>query len=77
MGGEVMPSVVSGERYIAQGQYQKFDFWVDNLTEYGRAKIRFEYKGPSTNSNIKWDGILLDYVGYYPEESLHKITKNP
>ncbi|HKK60918.1 MAG TPA: fasciclin domain-containing protein [Bacteroidales bacterium] len=73
-GGEVMPSVVSGKRYIAQGRYQKFDFWVDNLTEYGRAKIRFEYTGPG---NTKWNGIFLDYVGFYPEESLDKITKNP
>jgi hypothetical protein len=73
-GGQIMPSVVSGERYVAQGRFNKFDFWVDNIIEYGRANIRFEYKGPS---DTKKNGIFIDYVGYYPEESLDLITKNP
>jgi hypothetical protein len=70
----IMPSAVSGKRYVPQGRFNKFDFWVDNITEYGRAKIRLEYKGPS---QAKFNGLFIDYIGYFPEAMTDLIIKNP
>ena len=70
----VMPSAVSGIRHIAVGRYNKFDFWVDNITDYGKAKIRFDYRGPT---NISYSGLFIDYVELVPESMTHVITRNP
>lgn len=59
---QLLPSVTGG-RYKATGNFNKFDMWVDNITEYGSAKIRFEYKGPSTMLN---NGLVIDYVDFVP-----------
>jgi uncharacterized surface protein with fasciclin (FAS1) repeats len=69
----IMPSAVTGVRYLASGRYNKFDFWFD-ATEYGRAKVRFEYKGPG---NSRYNGIFLDYIECVPEGQTQNITKNP
>jgi hypothetical protein len=37
--------------------------WVDNLTEYGSAKIRFEYKEPGKVIN---NGLVIDYIDFLP-----------
>ena len=70
----IMPSVISGKRYIAVGNFNKFDFWVDNITTYGAAKIRFEYKGPS---KVQYNGLMLDYFDCVPEGQTDHITDNP
>lgn len=70
----IMPSVISGKRFIAVGNFNKFDFWVDNITAYGPARIRFEYKGPS---NVQYNGLMLDYIDCVPEGQTDDITKNP
>jgi hypothetical protein len=61
----VLPSVQSGVRFIAEGRFNRFDFWVDNLTNYGRATVRFEYKGPSTY--LPSNGFILDYMEFIPQ----------
>ncbi|MFA9388208.1 MAG: fasciclin domain-containing protein [Prolixibacteraceae bacterium] len=70
----VVPSAVTGKRFIADGRYNKFDFWVDNITSYGKAKVRFEYKGPSS---ARYNGFMLDYLDCVPEGQTDDITKNP
>jgi hypothetical protein len=54
---------VTGKRYLPQGGYNRFDCWVDNLTEYGKAKIKIVYKGPST---VLYNGLVLDYIDFIP-----------
>ena len=71
---KIMPSVITGKRYIAVENFNKFDFWVDNITEYGQARIRFEYKGPS---NVQYNGLMLDYIDCVPEGETDHITDNP
>lgn len=61
--GGLIFSVIPGERYFPEGQFNKFDMVVDNITEYSRAKIRFEYKSPG---NLTQNGFVLDYVGFIP-----------
>ncbi|MCF8359763.1 MAG: fasciclin domain-containing protein [Prolixibacteraceae bacterium] len=70
----VVPSAVDGIRHQKVGRFIKFDFWVDNITEYGKVRVRFEYKGPT---NIKGSALFLDYFVLVPESKTHTITKNP
>jgi hypothetical protein len=60
----VLPSVQSGLRFVAEGRFNRFDFWVNNLTTYGRATVRFEYKGPSF---LAGNGLILDYLEFIPQ----------
>ncbi len=60
---QIMPSVIPGRRYLPQGNFNRFDMWVDNIQEYGRAKIRFEYKGPGFVPN---NGLVIDYIDFVP-----------
>jgi hypothetical protein len=47
------------------GRYNKFDCWVDlTNTEYGKAKIRFEYMGPSTS--VPNNGLVIDAIQFIP-----------
>jgi hypothetical protein len=60
----VYPSVISGKRYITTAAgYSFFDCWVENLTEYGHARLRFEYTGPS---NVPFNGLTIDYIEFIP-----------
>ncbi len=70
----IIPSSVEGVRFIPDGRFNKFDFWVENITEYGKAKVRLEYKGPSTLTN---NGLVLDYIECVTEDMIDKITENP
>ncbi len=54
---------VTGKRYLPQGSYNKFDCWLENLTEYGKAKIKIVYTGPST---VLYNGLVLDYIEFIP-----------
>jgi len=54
---------VTGERYAPNGTFNRFDMWVENIKEYGPAKIRFEYKGPGFVGD---NGFLIDYISFIP-----------
>lgn len=55
---------VTGARYIPEGRWNKFDMWVENINEYGPAKIRIEYKGPGVG--VPSNGLVLDYIQFIP-----------
>jgi hypothetical protein len=62
--GYVINSVVPGKTYRPQSLgYNRFDFWVNDLEEYGKAEIRIEYKGPST---VLTNGLTIDYIEFVP-----------
>ena len=62
--GQYINSVIAGKRYIVQAQgWNRFDLWIQNLQEYGKAVIRIEYKGPGTVSS---NGLVLDYIEFFP-----------
>ena len=48
---------VTGKRYLPQGSYNKFDCWLENLTEYGKARVKIVYTDPS---NVLYNGLVLD-----------------
>ncbi len=54
---------VTGERYLPQGRFNKFDMFVNNIETYSKAKIRFEYKEPG---NVRSNGLIIDYVDFIP-----------
>jgi len=54
---------VTGVRYMPRGRFNKFDMWVENIVDYGSAKIRFEYKGPSV---VASNGFVIDYIEFVP-----------
>lgn len=56
---------VTGERYLPVGRFNKFDMYVDNIPEYSRPKIRFEYKAPGFAPS---NGLVIDYVEFIPVE---------
>lgn len=55
---------VTGATFVPVGRYNKFDFYLDNITDYGRPKIRFEYKGPSTS--VPGNGLVIDVIEFIP-----------
>ena len=64
---ELRQSVVSvtGERFLPEGVFNKRDYWVENLDEYGDVEITIEYKGPGSQES---NGFNLDYVALIPAE---------
>jgi len=54
---------VTGNRYFPQSAFCLFDCWVENLTEYGKAKIKIVYKSPGT---VLSNGIVIDYIDFIP-----------
>ncbi|MBN2611238.1 MAG: fasciclin domain-containing protein [Bacteroidales bacterium] len=56
---------VTGKRYFPEGAYNRFDCWVENLTEYGVTKVKFEYIGYS-NSTLINSGLAIDYIDLIP-----------
>jgi hypothetical protein len=46
------------------GRFNRFDCYVNNITEYGKAVIRFEYKGPGTL--IPNNGLAIDLIEFIP-----------
>lgn len=57
---------VTGATFVPIGRYNKFDFWVENITDYGKANVRFEYKGPGTL--VPNNGLVLDVIEFIPAE---------
>lgn len=56
---------VTGERYLPDGRFNKFDMYVDNIDTYSKAKIRFEYKEPG---NVTSNGLVIDYIDFIPAD---------
>lgn len=57
-------SVIPPKRYyVGKAGYISFDCWVNSLTEYGKAKIKFEYIGPSTTL---YQALSIDYIDFKP-----------
>jgi hypothetical protein len=56
---------VTGVRYKPVGRFNRFDCYVNNIYEYGVARIKFEYIGPS---NIFSNGLVIDYIEFIPTE---------
>lgn len=54
---------VTGDYFIPEGRFNKFDMYVDNITEFGKAKVRFEYTGPG---NAPSNGLVIDYIDFLP-----------
>lgn len=63
--GGIIPSVTGGF-FIPQGRFNKFDFYVDNITEFDKPKVRFEYKGPG---QVPSQGLVIDYVDFLPVQN--------
>jgi hypothetical protein len=57
---------VTGKRYVNEGRFNKFDCYVENIYEYGKANIKFEYVGPSTL--VLSNGLAIDYIEFIPSE---------
>jgi len=54
---------VTGARYNPRGRFNKFDMYVNNIDEYGSAKIKFDYKGPGL---VASNGLVIDYIEFIP-----------
>lgn len=54
---------VTGANFVPTGRYNRFDFYVENITDYSRAAIRFEYKGPG---NVLNNGLVIDMIEFVP-----------
>lgn len=55
---------VTGDYFVPTGRYNKFDCYVDNITDYGSSTIRFEYKGPSIS--MLNNGLAIDAIEFIP-----------
>jgi hypothetical protein len=57
---------VTGERYLPRSgsRFNKFDMYVDNIMEYGSAKVKFEYTGPGTL--VPNNGFVIDFIEFKP-----------
>jgi len=54
---------VTGEYFRPNEGFNRKDFWVENLSEFGDVNIRFEYLGPGREEN---NGLNIDYVKLIP-----------
>ncbi len=60
---ERIRSVNGTTTFIPTGRFNRFDCYVENITDYGKPNIRFEYKGPG---NVKSNGLVLDVIKFIP-----------
>jgi hypothetical protein len=60
----IINSVIPGVRYLPRGRFNKFDFWVDNISNYGPAVVKIEYTAPG---NVVSNGLVIDYVEFLPD----------
>jgi hypothetical protein len=56
-------SVTRTRRYVPRGTLNDFDALVDNRAEYGKTRIRFEYREPGNVSNR---GLVIDNIVFIP-----------
>jgi len=60
----LIKSVDGTTTFVPVGRYNKFDCYVNNITDYGRPTIRFDYKGPGTS--VPNNGLVLDVIEFIP-----------
>jgi len=58
---------VTGKRIVPDGRFNIFDCWVENIKEYGKVEIKFDYKEPGNAPN---NGLVIDYLEFKPESDL-------
>ena len=63
--GGIIPSV-TGEFLIPNGRFNRFDMYVESVTEFGKPKVRFDYRGPG---NTSFPGLVLDYIEFTPVDN--------
>lgn len=56
-------SIVDNKIYKPTGNLNIFDCLVNNITEYGKTKIKIEYTGPSSIYEL---GLVIDYIEFIP-----------
>ncbi len=62
----IIQSVIGGDNYYyPEGRFNSFDMYVENIMVYSSARIRFDYKGPGSNSS---NGFIIDYIEFRPTE---------
>jgi uncharacterized surface protein with fasciclin (FAS1) repeats len=54
---------VTGEWFLPEGPYNRFDCWVDKKNEYGNTKVKFVYREPG---NVQNNGLVIDYIDFVP-----------
>jgi len=54
---------VTGEPFRPKNGFNRKDFWVDNITEFGDVRVRFEYLGMGQNET---NGLSIDYIELIP-----------
>lgn len=54
---------VTGEPFRPKNGFNRKDFWVDNITEFGDVKVKFEYLGTGQNET---NGLSIDYIELIP-----------
>ncbi|MGC9342663.1 MAG: fasciclin domain-containing protein [Bacteroidales bacterium] len=54
---------VTGKRYIPEGGFNRWDCFVNNTADYGKAEVRFEYKDPA---GVLSNGLVIDYIEFIP-----------
>jgi hypothetical protein len=55
---------VTGQRFATKNGFNIIDWYVENLTEYGETRIKFEYTGPGKVLN---NGLTMDYIEFIPQ----------
>ena len=54
-----------GTRYLPTGNFNRFDACGVEVEDFGRVKVRFEYKGPG---QVAGNGLVIDYIEFTPQE---------
>jgi hypothetical protein len=58
-------SVDGVTRFVPNNNFNKVDYYVDHLTNFGDVKVRFEYLSPG---EAQLNGFNIDYVALVPVE---------
>jgi|WetSurMetagenome_2_1015567.scaffolds.fasta_scaffold57413_2 hypothetical protein len=70
IGRSIYYSVYNNERVgpnPANSRFNIFDCWVESIWEYGPAKIKIVYTGPS--NLVSNCGLVIDFIDFIPESS--------
>lgn len=64
----IINSVETGKKFSPTGRYNRFDCYVNNITNYGKANINFIYKGPASGALVGANvpGLAIDYIEFIP-----------
>jgi hypothetical protein len=53
----------AGGRYFAEGNFNRFDACDVEITEFGKTRVRFEYREPG---EVSANGLVIDYIEFTP-----------